>query len=121
MYRPVREERHVGKPARDGRRVGRQQGRDRVVVRPAGNSRTMVEQYRTHVQVGRSVRQGRTVWKTQRHAVTTLSEIGIQKKQSERWQSIAGLPKQDFEGYIPDNKQGQKEITTGLTSPRRCV
>ena len=43
--------------------------------------------------------------KTQRHAVATLSEIGIQK-QSSRWQSIAALRKKDFEGYIQENKQG---------------
>ena len=35
-------------------------------------------------------------WKTQRHAVTTLSEIGIQKKQSERWQSIAAMPEKEI-------------------------
>ena len=32
--------------------------------------------------------------------------------QSHPWQSIAALPKKDFEGYIREHKQGQKEITT---------
>jgi len=29
-----------------------------------------------------------------------LKEIGVTKMQSSRWQSIATLPKEDFEGYI---------------------
>ena len=41
-----------------------------------------------------------------------LSSLGITKMQSSRWQSIAALPKKDFEGYIREHKQGQKEITT---------
>ena len=37
-----------------------------------------------------------------------LKELGISRVQSSRWQSIAALPKKDFEGYIQDNRQGQK-------------
>ena len=36
-----------------------------------------------------------------------LPELGISHMQSSRWQSIAGLPEKDFEGYIEENKQGQ--------------
>ena len=47
--------------------------------------------------------------KNRRHAVTSLpaklKEIGVAKKQSERWQSIAALPKKDFEGYIRKHKE----------------
>ncbi len=37
-------------------------------------------------------------WKTRSHDVTALSEVGVTKMQSSRWQSIAALPKKDFEG-----------------------
>ncbi len=61
-------------------------------------------------------RQGKGRPQKKSHRVTfspiKLSEIGVTKKQSSRWQSIAALPKKDFEGYIRDNRQGQKEITT---------
>ncbi len=40
--------------------------------------------------------------KNRRHDVTSLpaklKEIGVAKKQSERWQTIAALPLKDFEG-----------------------
>ena len=52
---------------------------------------------------------------TRSHDVTALSEIGVTKMQSSRWQSVAALPEKDFEGYVRDNRQGQKEITTGAT------
>ncbi len=41
-----------------------------------------------------------------------LKDLGISRVQSHRWPSIAALPKKDFEGYIQEHKQGQKEITT---------
>ena len=39
-------------------------------------------------------------WKTRSHDVTALSEVGVTKMQSSRWQSIAALPRKDFEGYM---------------------
>ncbi len=51
-------------------------------------------------------------WKTVSHDATSLTKLGVSRTQSSRWQSIATLPKQDFEGYIREHRQGQKEITT---------
>ncbi len=50
--------------------------------------------------------------KTRFHDEITLKDIGVNKLQSHRWQSIAARPKKDFEGYIREHKEGQKEITT---------
>ncbi len=40
-----------------------------------------------------------------------LKELGISRVQSHRWQSIATLPKKDFEGYVRDIEavQGREE------------
>ena len=54
-------------------------------------------------------------YKTRFHDETTLKDVGVNKLQSHRWQSIAALPKKDFEGYILDNKQGNYEETANLT------
>ena len=53
--------------------------------------------------------QGGRPPKNRSHDVTgfRLKEIGVTKSQSSRWQSI---PRKDFEGYIREHKQGQKEI-----------
>ncbi len=51
-------------------------------------------------------------YKTRFHDETTLKDVGVNKLQSHRWHSIAALPKKDFEGYICEHRQGQKEITT---------
>ena len=51
-------------------------------------------------------------YKTLIHDETTLKDVGVNKLQSHRWQSIAALPKKDFEGYVREHRQGQKESTT---------
>lgn len=35
----------------------------------------------------------------------TLAELGIHKKQSERWQTIASLPERVFEAHIAEVKE----------------
>ena len=54
--------------------------------------------------------------KNRRHAVTSLpaklKEMGIAKKQSSRWQTIAALPEEEFEGHVQEYKGKNKEITT---------
>lgn len=42
----------------------------------------------------------------------TLSAIGIKQHQSSRWQRIASLPEDDFEGYISDAVDHGRELTT---------
>ena len=56
-------------------------------------------------------------WKTRSRDVTALSELGIQKKQSERWQQIAALPKKDFEGYIREHNQGGEGFPSQFSRP----
>ncbi len=38
-------------------------------------------------------------WKTRGHDVATLEEVGIAKKQAERWQVIGNLNEKTFESY----------------------
>lgn len=40
-----------------------------------------------------------------------LSEIGISKKQSSRWQSIAAIPEEKFEQVIREAKEAGEELT----------
>ncbi len=51
-------------------------------------------------------------YKTRFHDETTLKDVGVNMLQSHRWQSIAALHKKDFEGYVREHRQGQKESTT---------
>ncbi len=51
-------------------------------------------------------------WKTRGHDVATLEEVGIAKKQAERWQTLAKLPEKEFDGYVQEHKEKGKEITT---------
>ena len=55
--------------------------------------------------------------KTQSHDVTTftppkLSDLGISKMQSSRWQEIASIPEEDFEAHIAETKEKKKELTS---------
>jgi SAM-dependent methyltransferase len=41
-----------------------------------------------------------------------LSDLGISKNQSSRWQSIAAIPEKDFEGRVEDIKRKNGELTS---------
>jgi hypothetical protein len=43
----------------------------------------------------------------------TLSDIGVTKDQSSKWQRIANIPEHDFEAYIKKHSHGKVEITDG--------
>jgi len=45
-------------------------------------------------------------------AALKLSDLGINKSQSSRWQKIAKVPERAFEGYIEERKTGHEELTT---------
>ncbi len=42
----------------------------------------------------------------------SLSDLGIEKTQSHRWQTIASLPDDQFEQYVSDVKKSNEELTT---------
>jgi len=44
----------------------------------------------------------------------TLSDLGIDKKESHRWQQIANVPEETFEEYIRDNKESGEITQAGL-------
>jgi N6-adenosine-specific RNA methylase IME4 len=46
------------------------------------------------------------------HDVTRLSDLGIQKMESSRWQRIASLPEAAFESYIGMALEARREVTT---------
>lgn len=46
------------------------------------------------------------------HDVTSLSDLGISKIQSSRWQAIAGIPLAEFERYIAQTKEIGEELTS---------
>jgi N6-adenosine-specific RNA methylase IME4 len=41
----------------------------------------------------------------------TLSEIGISKMESSRWQAVASVPEEDFEQVIQETKDAREELT----------
>lgn len=53
--------------------------------------------------------------KLESHDVTpkppTLSEIGISKMESSRWQAVASVPEEDFEKTIRETKEAREELT----------
>lgn len=55
-------------------------------------------------------------WKTRSHDETSLtpslSDLGISKSQSSRWQAIASLPEETFEAHIAETKAQGEELTT---------
>ena len=42
----------------------------------------------------------------------TLKDLGINKNQSHRWQTIAQLSEEEFEGHIAKTKDSNKELTS---------
>ena len=61
-----------------------------------------------HLESGGTPEEGERVIaeKTRFHDETTVKDIGVNKPQPHRWQSIAALPKKNFEGYIREHKEG---------------
>jgi N6-adenosine-specific RNA methylase IME4 len=51
-------------------------------------------------------------WKTRSHDVTTLSDLGISKMQSSRFQAVASLPEEIFEAHIIETKAKNMELTS---------
>lgn len=45
-------------------------------------------------------------------AATSLSDLGITKSDSSRWQTIASIPEKEFNEFIEDIKTSEKELTT---------
>ena len=43
---------------------------------------------------------------------TTLKELGIEKTQSHRWQTLADMPKEVFEKHIADRIENKEELTS---------
>ena len=50
--------------------------------------------------------------KTGGHDVSPLKDLGIAHKQSSRWQSIAGIPDDDFDAFISDALESDADLTT---------
>ena len=46
------------------------------------------------------------------HDVTLLSDVGISKMQSYRWQLIAGIPERDFQAFVDEVVASERELTT---------
>lgn len=46
------------------------------------------------------------------HDATKLSELGIEKTQSHRWQRIASVPEDVFEAHVTETKDAKKELTS---------
>lgn len=51
----------------------------------------------------------------QSHDATSLSNLGITKSQSSRWQQVASLPEKDFEEHVAKTKNNGGELTTAST------
>jgi N6-adenosine-specific RNA methylase IME4 len=46
------------------------------------------------------------------HGFLKLADLGIDDHKSHRWQQIAGLPEEDFEGYVRDTRAAKQVPTT---------
>lgn len=55
-------------------------------------------------------RLGKFPGQTQSHAATPLSELGVSKHQSSRWQAVASLPDEEYEDY-KEQGRAKGEIT----------
>jgi len=42
----------------------------------------------------------------------TLTDLGVEKHQSSRWQTVASLPEEDFEAHVAETKEKGEELTT---------
>lgn len=50
---------------------------------------------------------------TRSHDVTTLTDLGISKMQSHRWQLEANVSEEDFERFILESRESGKQLTSG--------
>ena len=50
---------------------------------------------------------------TTREPVSTLADVGIGKKQSSRWQSMARVPEEQFRLWVDETREAGKELTEG--------
>jgi hypothetical protein len=46
------------------------------------------------------------------HDVILLSDLGIHRMQSHRWQLIAGMPEEAYESEVQEALDGRRELTT---------
>ena len=46
------------------------------------------------------------------NSVSTLSDLGITRMQSSRWQSIAQIPEQVFEKHLIETRESKEELTS---------
>jgi hypothetical protein len=51
----------------------------------------------------------------------TMKDLGISKNQSHRWQTIAKLTEEAFEGHIAKMKESNKELTSASVSVSRIA
>jgi len=42
----------------------------------------------------------------------TLAELGVEKMQSHRWQTMAELPEEEFEEFVAETKENKEELTS---------
>lgn len=55
---------------------------------------------------------GRKPTKRYHSGTFKLGELGITKNQSSRWQRQAAVPEQEFEAYLQESRQAQREVTS---------
>ena len=63
---------------------------------------------------------GEVTLKARSHDATHLRDLDINKSQSSRWQKVASLPDDDFEGYIAETVEAGRELslTAAVRSPK---
>jgi len=57
--------------------------------------------------------RGRGATVVRSHDVTTLSELGIRKPQSHRWQDAARVPDPDYHAWVTKTREAQRMLTSG--------
>jgi len=65
------------------------------------------------VELSRGGRPSETVDIVSPVSAPTLDELGIQPKDSQRWQAVASVPEDRFEQHLAEQQTAGKELTTG--------